>query len=597
MKFNYLNGSSRCKIILGAAAAACVLSSPFAAMPVQAQIKTQASASSLDPHAGETPAQRNARMKWWREARYGMFIHWGLYAQLEGRYQGKTTDGRGEWIMSDQHIPVAEYASNAKDFNPTQFNAKEWVALAKAAGMKYIVITAKHHEGFAMYHTAVDGFNIYDATSFKRDPIAELAAECKKAGIKFGVYYSQNLDWRHPGGGKMAGPWDDAQNGSFHDYINNVVGPQVRELVEKFDPAVIWWDIPGQLTPDEVRTITASFSKDPNLIYDDRMGGDIPGDYATPEQYIPPTGYKGDWETCMTINDTWGYKVDDQNFKSTKNLLQNLIDIASKGGNYLLNVGPSPQGTIPGPEADRLREIGAWLSKNGESIYGTTSNVTVKGRKLYVNVFSWPDDGLTLPGLQTKIVSAKALATGEKLEAIKNTDGVYIISKPATLDPISTAVVVQLSGAPEVDNTIAPDKPGADGSFTLLPATVTINGETAQVEHNGDAPNIGYWTDQSNTVDWTLSAPAGAVGLYNVSLRYSCDPSAAGSEVEILIDGQSTEIAAKVAGTDSWSSYVTVKLNGSAQLSEGKHVLEIKPISIHNVVMNLQSVILTPVGK
>ena len=296
-----------------------------------------------------------------------------------------------------------------------------------------------------------------------------MAAACKKAGIKFGVYYSQNLDWHHPGGGTAGPSWDPAQQGDFDAYVKNVSAPQVNELITRYHPAVMWWDISGKFTPDEVRELTASFPQDPELIYNNRLGGGVPGDYGTPEQHIPATGINGDWETCMTINGTWGYKKDDTNFKSTDTLLHNLIDIASKGGNYLLNVGPTPQGVIPTPEVERLQQMGAWLKANGDSIYATTHSpftalpfdgrATVKGDTLYLNVFSWPAAGLTLTGLQTSVKGAKVLATGQKLSVTKAADGTLTIGKPDKLDPISTAIALTLDGPPVVTEAQTPAAP------------------------------------------------------------------------------------------------------------------------------------------
>jgi alpha-L-fucosidase len=405
---------------------------------------------SADPNLNETKAHRDQRMKWWREARFGMFIHWGLYAQFEGTYEGKQTPGIGEWIMHDLKIPVADYAAYAKNFNPVQFDADKWVSIAKAAGMKYIVMTAKHHEGFPMYHTRTDGYNIFDATPFKREPIVEMAAACKRQHIKFGVYYSQAQDWHHAGGAAYGGHWDPAQDGDLHEYVKKIAAPQVEELITRIHPAVLWWDTPVDMSPEDIKELTAALPQDPELITNNRLGNGVPGDTETPEQEIPATGYNRDWETCMTINDTWGYKSFDTNFKSTETLLRNLIDIASKGGNYLLNVGPEPTGLIPQPEVDRLEQMGEWLKKNGRSIYGTTASpfktlpfdgrATVKGGALYLNVFSWPEGGLTLPAYTKPIKSARVLATGEELAVTKREDGQLDIGKPSTLEPISTAI-------------------------------------------------------------------------------------------------------------------------------------------------------------
>ena len=254
-----------------------------------------------------------------------MFIHWGVYSVPAGTYQGKKIGGIGEWIMNNGRIPVAEYAGYAKEFNPTKFDADEWVETAQAAGMKYMVITAKHHDGFAMFHTKVDGYNIYDATPFNRDPLAELAAACRKHGMKLGFYYSQCQDWHHPGGEALhGGHWDKAQDGDFDEYLNDVAIPQVKELLTNYGPvSVLWFDTPTKLmTRQRAAEFLPLLDLQPRIIVNNRLGGGFKGDTETPEQHIPPRGYPGrDWETCMTINDTWGYKSYDANFKSTQTLL------------------------------------------------------------------------------------------------------------------------------------------------------------------------------------------------------------------------------------------------------------------------------------
>src|SRR6266567_3981227 len=379
----------------------------------------------------ETPAQRDARMAWWREARFGMFIHWGLYSIPAGTWNGKQIPGIGEWIMNNASIPVADYKALAAKFNPTAFNAHDIVALAKSAGMKYIVITSKHHDGFAMFDSKADPFNIVAATPFHRDPIRELAEECRKQGVKLGFYYSQDQDWTAPGGaayktGTHNSPnhhWDSAQDGDFATYLHTKAIPQMKELLTNYGdfPVVIWFDTPtNDMTPALAGEIVALLNEHPNLIWNNRLGGGYKGDTETPEQFIPAKGYPGrDWEACMTMNDTWGFKSYDTNFKSTETLLRNLIDIASKGGNYLLNIGPDSKGVVPTAEVERLQQMGRWLKINGEAIYDTqptifdvltgTSSATEKGRggqpkftptwnwrsttkadKVYVEIFTWP---------------------------------------------------------------------------------------------------------------------------------------------------------------------------------------------------------------
>ena len=433
----------------------------------------------------ETPAQRDARMAWWRDARFGMFIHWGLYSIPAGTWQGRQVPGIGEWIMNTGSIPVADYKALASQFNPTGFNAHDIVALAKSAGMKYIIITSKHHDGFAMFDSKADPFNIVAATPFHRDPLRELADECRKQGIKLGFYYSQDQDWTAPGGaayktGNHDRPnhhWDPAQDGSFADYLHKKAIPQLEELLSNYGefPSVIWFDTPTKdMTPQLAGEIVALLNQHPNLIWNNRLGGGYKGDTETPEQYIPAKGYPGrDWEACMTINDTWGYKSYDTDFKSTKTLLQNLIDIASKGGNYLLNIGPDSKGNVPPAEVERLQEIGKWLDVNGEAIYGTgptlfgaeagsfSSNEldksgkpkfipkwewrsTTSSNKIYIELFAWPNGTFHLDSVPRDVTGAYLLADKDHsaLRVTKVGSGIDVALPMHALDPIATVLVL-----------------------------------------------------------------------------------------------------------------------------------------------------------
>jgi alpha-L-fucosidase len=436
----------------------------------------------------ETKSQHDARMAWWREAKFGMFIHWGVYSVPAGIYQGQPIPGLGEWIMHDAKIPMAEYQRYARDFNPTEFNADHWVATAKAAGMKYIVITAKHHDGFAMYDTKVSPWNIMQATTFGRDPLKELAEACEQQGLKLGFYYSQAQDWNN-GGAAMGGKWDPAQNRSMDSYINHVAVPQIKELVSNYGeaPAVLWWDTPVDMTPKRAQKLyDAVTAVRTNIIMNNRLGGGFAGDTETPEQTIPARGYPGrDWETCMTMNDTWGFKTNDNNWKSTETLIRNLCDIASKGGNFLLNVGPTSEGLMPQPSLDRLAEIGAWMKVNHEAIYGTQPTLfgaeagalsdtekdgdgnpkfipawnwrsttkpgewifglRVRPTKIYLEIFEWPaDEKFELAGLQSPVTKAYLLAGHQKLPVTQS--GSHVTLKlPATApDKIASVICLEI---------------------------------------------------------------------------------------------------------------------------------------------------------
>ncbi len=434
----------------------------------------------------ETPAQRDARMAWWRDARFGMFIHWGLYSIPAGTWNGKQIPSIGEWIMNTASIPVADYKALAPQFNPTDFNAHTIVSLAKSAGMKYIVITAKHHDGFAMFDSKADPFNIVAATPFHRDPIRELAEECRKQGLKLGFYYSQDQDWTAPGGAALKTGthdrpnhhWDTAQDGDYATYLHTKAIPQLKELLTNYGdfPVVIWFDTPtDDMTPALAGEIVALLNQHPNLIWNNRLGGGYQGDTNTPEQFIPAQGYPGrDWEACMTMNDTWGYKSYDTNFKSTETLLKNLIDISSKGGNYLLNIGPDSKGDVPPAEVERLKAVGKWIDINGEAIYGTEPTLfgpeagsfsttekddhgkpkfipswnwrsTTKSDRIYIEIFNWPADTFHLDKSPRTITSAYLLAdpTHKPLKVKKTATGIDIELPAKPLDSIATVLVLK----------------------------------------------------------------------------------------------------------------------------------------------------------
>lgn len=428
---------------------------------------------------------KDQRMEWWREARFGMFIHWGVYAQLAGVYNGhEQQHGGAEWIMNRMKIPVKDYQSYAKKFNPVKFDADLWVRTAKQAGMKYIIITAKHHDGFAMFKSKASKWNIVDATPYGKDILKMLSEACKKYNMKLGFYYSQAQDWNNPGGAASRkltsegwpnpdsakidaytkshnGHWDSLQTtATFEQYIDRVAVPQVKELLSNYgNVAVLWWDTPTNMTDEAAKKLQALLKLQPAIITNDRLKRpNFPGDTKTPEQKIPNISQLDgkDWETCMTMNGTWGYRTSDHKWKSTETLIHNLCDIASKGGNYLLNVGPKPDGTFPEASVTRLKEIGEWMKVNSEAIYDTKASpiapfdwgrCTRKDEKgktvLYLSVFNWPSQGrILLPGLSAKVIGSELLATKKSLSAKNTMDGV-LIDVPA-IAPDKYASVIKL---------------------------------------------------------------------------------------------------------------------------------------------------------
>jgi len=418
------------------------------------------------------PLSQDQRMEWWRDARFGLFVHFGVYAVPAGTYRGERIDGGGEWIMNQAKIPVAEYEKLAPRFDPVGFRADEWVRLAKNAGMKYIVITSKHHDGFCLWDSKVSNWDIMDATPFKRDILKELSVACKKQGVRLCFYHSI-MDWHHPDAQGACYPnYNDGSNPNFARYVETYLKPQLAELLTNYGPiGVLWFD------GEWIKDWTESQGKDlysyvrslqPSIIVNNRVGkgrsgmegltqGEAAGDFGTPEQQVPPEGLPGvDWETCMTMNDTWGFKSYDENWKSAEDLIRMLADVASKGGNFLLNVGPTPEGLIPQASVERLEAMGKWMAVNGESIHGTTASVigrpewgrcTVKGEKLYLHVFNWPTDGvLKLPAVRGQVDKAYLLADKKRtsIPVAAGAEGLTLSVTPQAPDAIDSVVVLVL---------------------------------------------------------------------------------------------------------------------------------------------------------
>lgn len=563
-----------------------------------------AHAESLDPYANETPAQRDARMGWWREARFGMFIHWGVYAVPAGVYDGKDIGGIGEWIMHNGKIPVARYREYAKDFNPVKYDPEAWVKLAKEAGMKYIVITSKHHDGFALFDSKVTDWDIVDATPYKKDLLKPLAEACRKHGVKLGFYYSQAQDWTHKGGACAGGEWDPSHKGSMDDYLKNIAVPQIREILNNYgDVAVVWFDTPTNMTKERAELILPLLKEHPGIIYNNRLGGGYKGDTETPEQYIPPTGFPGrDWETCMTMNDTWGFKSKDDKWKPTQVLIRNLCDIASKGGNYLLNVGPTAEGEIPAPSVERLKEVAAWMKVNGEAIYDTSASpfrrlswgrCTVKKGSdrdtLYFHVFDWPKDGkLNVQGLNAKNTKARILG-GDKVNAEAKNNVVTIDVGSTALNPLATVVALEVDSGWSVENVSL--VPAADGSLSLTTEFVELHQTGVhnhlEIEDKGGKSNIGFWTNPKNWIGWAFRTPSAAT--YEVEAEVGvADP----TKVILQVGNKKQDVA--LESTGGHDSYKKVSL-GKIELPAGEHELGVRADGKDWKPINVRTVTLKPV--
>ena len=437
-----------------------------------------AAAASYSQTRQPTPnPAKEARLSWFRDAKYGLFIHWGLYSIPAGEWKGTRSLGTGEWIMNRLKIPVREYETLAAQFNPVKFNADAWVQLAQDAGMKYIVITSKHHDGFALFKSKVSNYNIVDATPFKRDVLKELADACARRGMRLGFYYSQSQDWHEPNGAGNTWDFGPDEKKDYDQYLRGKAEPQIRELLTGYGPvALIWFDTPRNMGGDRAQRFAGILrSLQPNTLIDGRLGAE--GDYrSTGDNVIPSTASTDAWETPATINDTWGFRTDDTNWKSPGQILFKLVDIVSKGGNYLLNVGPMPDGTIPQASQDILRSAGRWLKVNGEAVYGahaspfgeefgepsakgakdvrgnplvypqTEWRITSKPGKLYFTFFSEPRAPFPLPAMKNTVKRAYQLADGAPVKVTTENGHPFLnVSRPM-LDPMATIVVVEIEG-------------------------------------------------------------------------------------------------------------------------------------------------------
>ena len=582
-------------IILGCCLSACHQPNPTSTAPAGNE-KTN-SLPPIERLPRETPEQRAERLKWFQEARFGMFIHWGVYSVPAGEYHGKPVEGYGEWIMHHASIPVAEYKAFAKDFTASHYDPKAWAALAKEAGMKYVVITSKHHDGFALYDSAASDWNAVKASGAKRDLIAPLAEAVRAAGLRFGLYYSQAQDWINSGGGywkyknsKNNEPWDPAQKGDFDEYLAKTALPQTKEILLQYHPDVIWWDTPANMTRERSQKFVDLLTLAPKIISNNRLGLQdcFLGDTKTPERRIPPRGYPGQvFEVCMTMNDTWGYKKNDDHWVSVRQILRYLSDISSKGGNFLLNVGPDSQGRIPQPCVERLQAVGRWMKQNSEAIYATKGGpfprrlswgrVTQKPRAdggvtLYAQVWDWPPDGeIAMPGLNQLPTSGKMLVSGLAVTARSTPEGIAVRLPGSAPDPDVSVVRLEFAKPLEVTGEPCPI-PGPDGRITLTAYDADTHGSytgNITLAGSGAEARLTGWTNEDWKMEYLVKSPTAQKWILTAEV-------AAGKPSQLTLQIRDQQIEVKTPATGAITNWQTVEL-ARFSLPAGECRLEFLP--------------------
>ena len=573
----------------------------------------------------ESMKTHEQRIQWWRDAKFGMFIHWGVYSLPGGEWKGKKVGGYAEHLMRKERITRAEYLELAHQFNPIHFDADKWVRDAKAAGMSYFIITAKHHDGFAMYNTKVSDFSLEKQTPFKRDPMAELAAACKKYGLKFGFYYSHAFDWEHPDA--PGNDWEYKNPGGDQNlyggrdwfdvhpellpkavkYVDEKAIPQIRELLLQYHPDIIWFDTPHKLPLSEnIRILEAIRATDPNVVVNGRLVrtaaanfGDYKNTGDRPAEFAPVTG---DWEAIPTTNESYGYSKFDDSHKPASFFIRLLAKAASRDGNLLLNIGPEGDGSFDQKDLDILKGIGAWTDKNRESIFKTHPSglplqswgvTTKKDNRVYLHVFEWPSNGKLLVGGLNSVVKAYLLTdANKKTLPVQQYEGYLELTVPAkAADTSNTVIVMELDAkAKTADST----RYITDNTTTrLLAFDAALKGKGFSF---GDGKSGSYyvegWKDAAQTIIWTFKSVSPAT--YKVNIRYAASTESAGSYT--LAVGAMT--FKDQVGALSKGSNTILKEAGQVTLPAGTHTLTIVPGSITGKeLMKLFEVQLVPVKK
>jgi alpha-L-fucosidase len=555
--------------------------------------------------SGVVPSERAALFS---DGNYGMFIHWGLYSHLGGQWNGRTFYGIGEWIKRQMKISDRDYRAIAKDFNPVEFDAQAIVRTAKAAGMKYIIITSKHHEGFAMFKSA-HPFNIVDSTPFARDPMLELSVACREAGLGFGFYYSHYQDWMAPGasGGPRTNP--DGSKADFEQYFREKCYPQVKEICTNYGPlSFVWFDTPGGMPKEMVQELVALVREtQPNAMLCSRVGHGM-GDYLSfGDMEVPARNQPGLWETCDTTNNSWSYAWYDQNWKDAKTILNRLIETVGRGGTYLLNVGPDGQGSIPEPAVNFLVEAGEWIQQYPNVVYGAGASpwgtalpwgdVTADGDNLNLVVFDWPKDRrIYLPGLESDIVNVGfRTETGELLPLKWAKQGTWTVVDGGSLTTedvsgLASVVELEFDAAPIVDQTlgIQPNVP------TLLLAEFATAKNAVKKRHRW-MEKFGEWKHVTQVSNWkndgtaTWAVDVAEAGEYHLELTYRGE----GRPVFRMTTDEGVVLQNQQAASKVYHSYPYGILNFK---TPGKHQLVVSLVEGNRIATSLKSIRLTPLN-
>jgi alpha-L-fucosidase len=560
--------------------------------------------------------KEHPNIKWFKEAKFGMFIHWGLYSKLAGEWKGKKYYGSGEWIMNQGKIPVKEYEQVAAGFNPTGFNADEWAQLAADAGMKYMVITAKHHEGFSMYDSKITKFDMKDATPYARDPMKPLSEATRRRGIQFGFYYSQFQDWYEPNGGRNSWDYDESKK-NYQLYYQQKAIPQIKELLTQYGPlGILWFDTPGGMTKEQTQLFIDSLRLlQPGCLFSSRVGHGL-GDYKDlGDSEIPSAPVRGAWESLYTHNDSWGYIQHDLNFKTPEAIIQLLAQVASRGGNLLLNVGPDGNGRIPEYSIRYLRETGKWLKANGASIYGTTYGripdqpwgvSTSAPGKQFLHVLHTPANRQLLVPMPKAVPVSKVYLLKNKQALPFTTKGNdLIIQLPPALPATANNVVVMeyKDVLPEytlsIPVTVSPQF--SQNNIDAVRADLQGNAQIKSLTYShyyGDWKHTTCITDLKDSTDLiSFNLRITDPGDYRIILEYACDAASAKQEGILYFNQQPVYFRTLKTGSFEKNAPLLFirHVAGIVSAKAGASQIRIRPAFNGKELFKLKSVIIEPV--